>query len=54
MVKDGDIFGDGVNVAARLEGLEHRAPIRAFRLRIGEAPSQQEIPAPRKPPSHPN
>ena len=53
MVKDGDIFGDGVN-AARLEGLEHRAPIRAFRLRIGEAPSQQEIPAPRKPPSHPN
>jgi adenylate cyclase len=79
MVKDGDIFGDGVNVAARLEGLvkggeicvsrgvhdhlRHRGgmvfedlgeqlvkniahPIRAFRLRIGEAPSQQEIPGP--------
>ena len=77
MVKDDDIFGDGVNVAARLEGLvkggeicvsrgvrdhlRHRGdmifedlgeqlvkniahPIRAFRLRIGEAASQQEIP----------
>ena len=76
MVKDDDIFGDGVNVAARLEGLvkggeisvsrgvrdhlRHRGdmifedlgeqlvkniahPIRAFRLRIGEAASQQEI-----------
>jgi adenylate cyclase len=76
MVKDDDIFGDGVNVAARLEGLvkggeicvsrgvrdhlHHRGemnfedlgeqlvkniahPIRAFRLRIGEAASQQEI-----------
>ena len=77
MVKDDDIFGDGVNVAARLEGLVkggeicvsrgvhdhlvHRNgmafedlgeklvkniahPIRAFRLRIGEAASQQEVP----------
>jgi class 3 adenylate cyclase len=77
MVKDDDIFGDGVNVAARLEGLvkggeicvsrgvhdhlRHRGgmvfedlgeqlvkniahPIRAFRLRIGDATSQQEIP----------
>jgi class 3 adenylate cyclase len=76
IVKDDDIFGDGVNVAARLEGLvkggeicvsrgvrdhlHHRGemnfedlgeqlvkniahPIRAFRLRIGEAASQQEI-----------
>ena len=76
MVKDDDIFGDGVNVAARLEGLvgggeicvsrgvrdhlRHHGdmifedlgeqlvkniahPIRAFRLRIGEAASQQEI-----------
>src|SRR5580700_10874552 len=76
MVKDDDIFGDGVNVAARLEGLvkggeicvsrgvrdhlRYRGglvfedlgeqlvkniahPIRAFRLRIGEAASQQEI-----------
>jgi adenylate cyclase len=79
MVKEGDIFGDGVNVAARLEGLvkggeicvsrgvrdhlRHRGsmvfedlgeqlvkniahPIRAFRLRIGEATSQQEVPIP--------
>jgi adenylate cyclase len=79
MVKDDDIFGDGVNVAARLEGLvkggeicvsrgvrdhlRHRGsmvfedlgeqlvkniahPIRAFRLRIGEATSQQEVPIP--------
>jgi adenylate cyclase len=79
MVKEGDIFGDGVNVAARLEGLvkggeicvsrgvrdhlRHRGsmvfedlgeqlvkniahPIRAFRLRIGEATSQQEVPGP--------
>jgi adenylate cyclase len=77
MFKEGDIFGDGVNVAARLEGLikggeicvsrgvhdhlRHRGgmvfedlgeqlvkniahPIRAFRLRIGEAASQQEVP----------
>jgi adenylate cyclase len=76
MVKDDDIFGDGVNVAARLEGLvkggeicvsrgvhdhlRHRDgmvfddlgeqlvkniahPIRAFRLRTGEAASPQEI-----------
>ena len=75
MAKEGDIFGDGVNVAARLEGLvkggeicvsrgvrdhlRHRGgmifedlgeqlvkniahPIRAFRLRIGEAPSKPE------------
>lgn len=76
MVKDGDIFGDGVNVAARLEGLvkggeicvsrgvrdhlRHRGgmifedlgeqrvkniahPIRAFRLRLDEEASGQEI-----------
>jgi adenylate cyclase len=88
MVKDDDIFGDGVNVAARLEGLvkggeicvsrgvhdhvRHRGgmafedlskqlvkniphPIRAFRLRIGEAASQQEMPIPEapEPPSAP-
>ena len=79
MVKDGDIFGDGVNVAARLEGLvkggeicvsrgvrdhlRHRGgmifedlgeqrvkniahPIRAFRLRLDEDASGQEILAP--------
>ena len=79
MVKDDDIFGDGVNVAARLEGLvkggeicvsrgvhdhlRHRGgmifedlgeqlvkniahPIRAFRLRVGEAASGQDLPAP--------
>jgi adenylate cyclase len=79
MVKDGDIFGDGVNVAARLEGLvrggeicvsrgvhdhlRHRGgmvfedlgeqlvknithPIRAFRLRIGEETTEQEVPPP--------
>jgi class 3 adenylate cyclase len=77
MVKDDDIFGDGVNVAARLESLvkggeicvsrgvhDHLRnrggmvfedlgeqlvkniahPIRAFRLRIGNAGSQEEIP----------
>ena len=82
MVKDDDIFGDGVNVAARLEELvkggeicvsrgvhdhlRHRGgiifddlgeqlvkniahPIRAFRLRIGDATSQQEIPTPEIP-----
>jgi adenylate cyclase len=76
MVKDDDIFGDGVNVAARLEGLvrggeicvsrgvrdhlRHRGgmvfedlgeklvkniahPIGAFRLRIGEDTSAQEL-----------
>jgi len=76
IVKDDDIFGDGVNVAARLEGLvkggeicvsrgvrdhlHHRGemnfedlgeqlvkniahPIRAFRLRIGEAAFEHEI-----------
>jgi adenylate cyclase len=76
MLKDGDIFGDGVNVAARLEGLarggeicisrgvydhlRHRGgmafedlgeqlvkniahPIRAFRLRVGEDTSEQEV-----------
>jgi adenylate cyclase len=76
MVKDGDIFGDGVNVAARLEGLvnggeicvsrgvqdhlRHRGgmifedlgeqlvkniphPVRAFRLRIGENATEQQI-----------
>jgi hypothetical protein len=79
MVKEGDIFGDGVNVAARLEGLvkggeicvsrgvhdhlRHRGgmlfedlgeqlvkniahPIRAFRLWVGEATSQQKVPIP--------
>src|SRR6266436_991555 len=79
MVKEGDIFGDGVNVAARIEGLvkggeicvsrgvrdhlRHRGgmvfedlgerlvkniahPIRAFRLRIGEDKSAQEVPIP--------
>jgi adenylate cyclase len=79
MDKEGDIFGDGVNVAARLEGLvkggeicvsrgvrdhlRHRDgmafddlgeqlvkniahPIRAFRLRIGEDTSEQEVPIP--------
>jgi adenylate cyclase len=79
MVKEGDLFGDGVNVAARLEGLvkggescvargvrdqlRHRGgmafkdlgeqlvkniahPIRAFRLRIGEDPPEQEAPTP--------
>jgi adenylate cyclase len=78
MIKDDDIFGDGVNVAARLEGLvrggeicvsrgvrdhlRHRGdmvfedlgeqlvkniahPIRAFRLRIGEDASAQEVSA---------
>src|ERR1700694_2594545 len=77
MVKEGDIFGDGVNVAARLEELVkggeicvsrgvhdhllHRGgmvfedlgeqlvkniahPIRAFRLRVGEAASQKQVP----------
>jgi adenylate cyclase len=77
MVKEGDIFGDGVNVAARLEGLvkggeicvsrgvhdhlRHRGgmlfedlgeqlvkniahPIRAFRLHIGKAASQKQVP----------
>jgi adenylate cyclase len=77
MVKDDDIFGDGVNVAARLEGLvkggeicvsrgvhdhlRHRGgmifedlgeqlvkniahPIRAFRLRTGDAVPLQEAP----------
>jgi adenylate cyclase len=79
MAKEGDIFGDGVNVAARLEGLvkgdeicvsrgvhdhlRHRGgmmfedlgeqlvkniahPIRAFRLRIGEAASGQDVTVP--------
>ena len=79
MVKDDDIFGDGVNVAARLEALvkggeicvsrgvrdhlRHRGgmvfedlgeqlvkniahPIRAFRLRIGDATFDEEIPVP--------
>ena len=79
MFKEGDIFGDGVNVAARLEGLvkggeicvsrgvrdhlRHHGglifedlgeelvkniahPIRAFRLRVGEAASEQDVPAP--------
>jgi adenylate cyclase len=78
MAKEGDIFGDGVNVTARLEGLvrggeicvsrgvrdhlRHRGgflfedlgeqlvkniahPIRAFRLRIGEGPSEQQSPS---------
>jgi adenylate cyclase len=75
MVKDGDIFGDGVNIAARLEALadpggicvsrgvrdhlrKHRIvafddlgeqkvkniaePVRAFRVRIGAAPPNEE------------
>jgi hypothetical protein len=77
MVKDDDIFGDGVNVAARLEGLvkggeicisrgvhdhlRHRGGMAfddlgeqlvkniahpAFRLRIGEDTSEQEVPIP--------
>ena len=83
MVKDDDIFGDGVNVAARLEALvkggeicvsrgvrdhlRHRGgmvfedlgeqlvkniahPIRAFRLRIGDATSDEEIPVPEETP----
>jgi hypothetical protein len=91
MVKQGDIFGDGVNVAARLEGLvrggeicvsrgirdylRHRRgwvfedlgeqlvkniahPIRAFRLRVGEAAVEQasleEDPDPFEPPSAPS
>src|SRR3984885_13194669 len=78
MVKDGDIFGDGVNVAARLESLapqdgicvsrgvrdhlRHRAnfafedlgeqlvkniahPIRAYRLRMGEAEAMPALEA---------
>jgi adenylate cyclase len=76
MVKDGDIFGDGVNIAARLESLaepggicvsrgvrdhlrKHRIvvfedlgeqkvkniaqPVRAFKVRIGEAPPETPI-----------
>ena len=83
MAKEGDIFGDGVNVTARLEGLvrggeicvsrgvrdhlRHRGsfvfedlgeqlvkniahPVRAFRLRIGEETSEQEIPSPEENP----
>jgi adenylate cyclase len=79
MFKEGDIFGDGVNIAARLEGLvkggeicvsrdarDHLRhdggmifedlgeqlvkniahPIGAFRLRVSEAASEQDIPAP--------
>ena len=75
MVKEGDIFGDGVNIAARLEALaepggvcvsrgvrdhlrKHRTvvfedlgeqkvkniahPIRAFKIRLGETPSEEE------------
>lgn len=75
MVKEGDIFGDGVNIAARLESLaepggicvsrgvrdhmrKHRTvvfedlgeqkvkniahPIRAFKIRLGETPSEEE------------
>src|SRR5580704_8949544 len=76
MVKEGDIFGDGVNIAARLESLaepggicvsrgvrdhlrKHRTvvfedlgeqkvkniahPVRAFKIRIGEAPLEAPI-----------
>jgi len=83
MAKEGDIFGDGVNVAARLEGLvkggeicvsrgvrdhlRHRGnfvfedlgeqlvknivhPIRAFRLRVGEATAEQESSSPEETP----
>lgn len=86
MVKDGDIFGDGVNVAARLEGLveggeicvsrgvrdhlRHRGgtifddlgeqlvkniahPVRAFRLRLGEDTSEQEVSTPEEIPETP-
>ncbi|SEE15559.1 Adenylate cyclase, class 3 [Rhizobiales bacterium GAS188] len=76
MMKDGDIFGDGVNIAARLESLaepggicvsrgvrdhlrKHRIvvfddlgeqkvkniahPVRAFKVRIGEAPPGETV-----------
>ncbi len=79
MVKEGDIFGDGVNIAARLELLaepggicvsrgvrdhlrKHRTvvfedlgeqkvkniahPIRAFKIRLGEVPSEEASPLP--------
>ena len=87
MVKDDDIFGDGVNVAARLEGLvkggeicvsrgvhdhlRHRGgmvfedlgeqlvkniahPIRAFRLRIGDAAVRSKRSRPPDWLDHPN
>jgi adenylate cyclase len=77
MVKDGDIFGDGVNITARLESLadpggicvsrgvrdllrNHRMvvfedlgeqmvkniahPVRAFKIRLGETPSESDVP----------